>query len=235
MNKNNKITIGILGGMGPYASLAFMKKLLDLTQAKKDWEHLRIVMDNNPHIPSRTRAFLYNENSPVEGMVESCKKLANYPVDIILLPCNSATYFLPQVQKEIGIPILSIVEATCTSLKNKFKKGTGIVVWGGTITHSTHLYAPHLQQLGYVYIKMDQGDNQTITNIIEDIKLNNEKADIGKIRTHIEHTLKKYNCSVIILGCSEFGCIIELLAGYPIIDSDTEYAKYVIELAKENV
>ncbi|MBS1627467.1 MAG: aspartate/glutamate racemase family protein [Bacteroidetes bacterium] len=235
MIKNNKITIGILGGMGPYASLSFLKKLLDLTEAKKDWEHLRIILDNNPHIPSRTRAFLYNEESPVEGMIESCQKLVNYPVDIILLPCNSATYFLPYVQPQINIPIISIVEATCKSLNNKVSNGARIIVWGGVITYTAQLYKSQLQQFGYEYVEMDENDSKIVFNFIEEIKLNNNQVDIDRIKLHIKNTLHKYNCSNIILGCSEFGCIIDQLSQYPLIDSDTEYAKYVIELMKNNV
>ncbi|MBS1640276.1 MAG: aspartate/glutamate racemase family protein [Bacteroidetes bacterium] len=235
MKKNNKKIIGILGGMGPYASLSFLKKLLDLTKAKKDWDHLRVILDNNPHIPSRTRAFLYDEESPVEGMIESCQKLAKYPVDIILLPCNSATYFLPYVQPKINIPTISIVEATCQSLKNKVSKGTRIIVWGGVITYSTQLYKPYLQQLGYEYVEMSEDDNKIVLNFIEDIKLNDNMVDINRIKLHIETTLSKYNSSLIILGCSEFGCIIDQLYNYPLIDSDTEYAKFVIEYVRNNV
>lgn len=235
MKKNNKTVIGILGGMGPYASVSFMKTLLDLTGAKKDWEHLRIIMDNNPHIPSRTRAFLYNEESPVLGMIESCKKLEKYPVDIILLPCNSATYYLPQVQKEINIPIISIVEATCLALHSRIKIGRKIIVWGGEVTLRTDLYTSSLQQLGYKHIVMDEEDNVIVINCIEDIKLNDSRADIKRIKAHIEKVLRKYSCDCIILGCSEFGCVVDQLSMYPIIDSDTEYAKYIISLIKQRV
>jgi hypothetical protein len=87
-NYTNK-RIGILGGMGPYATVIFMKNILDMTDAEKDWEHIHTIVDNNTKIPSRSRAILFNETSPLDGMLESCKKLESYTVDTIVIPCNS--------------------------------------------------------------------------------------------------------------------------------------------------
>ena len=58
-------TIGILGGMGPYATVELFSKILKFTPARKDQEHLRIIIDNNPKIPDRTEAILGNGKSPL--------------------------------------------------------------------------------------------------------------------------------------------------------------------------
>ena len=68
-------TIGILGGMGPYATVYFYKQILDSTPVKKDWDHFRILIDSNVKIPSRTRAVLYNETSPVPDLINSINDL----------------------------------------------------------------------------------------------------------------------------------------------------------------
>ena len=102
-NSKNKKTIGILGGMGPYATLMFLKNILSLTKADKDSDHIRTITDSNIDIPSRSRAILFNEVSPLNGMIDSCKKLKNYPVDAIYVPCNSADFWLDEVQKSIKI------------------------------------------------------------------------------------------------------------------------------------
>ena len=119
MLKNQKV-VGILGGMGPFATALFFEKMLELTPAKKDWEHLRIIIDNNPKIPSRSRHYLYGEESPVLGMIETCRRLEAYPVDFIVIPCNSASCFLEDVQAKINIPILNIFEITVDAIKNEY-------------------------------------------------------------------------------------------------------------------
>lgn len=131
MNTMQTKTIGILGGMGPLATALFFKKLVEATPAKKDWEHLRVIIDNDPHIPSRTRHFLYKEESPVPRMIADCQKLAAYPVDFIVIPCNSASYFLPEIQPHITVPILNIMETTARGLASSHPGIRRVAVLGG--------------------------------------------------------------------------------------------------------
>ena len=98
---NQESTIGILGGMGPYATNFFLKRILDLTPVKLDKDHFHTIIDNNVKIPSRTRAVKYNEQSPVNDMVNSINNLAKIGCDFVMLPCNSAHYFYNQVSEKI--------------------------------------------------------------------------------------------------------------------------------------
>ena len=90
-DRPNDRTVGILGGMGPHATADFFALLVRLTPAEKDWNHLHIVVENNPRIPSRTRAFLFGEESPVPYLVAGAKRLEAAGAQVIVVPCNSAT------------------------------------------------------------------------------------------------------------------------------------------------
>jgi len=83
-------TIGILGGMGPYATVELFSKILKFTPARKDQEHLRIIIDNNLKIPDRTEAILGNGKSLLPEMIATAKNLEKAKVDFILIPCNTA-------------------------------------------------------------------------------------------------------------------------------------------------
>ena len=227
------LTVGILGGMGPYATLAFFEKILKLTPAEKDWNHLHLVIDNNPHIPSRSRAYLYKEESPAEDMVASCKKLESYPVDIIAIPCNSAMYFLNSVKEKIGVPILNIVEVTSGRVKNKINPGKRIAVWGGIITYLEKSYKPYLEKEGFLFIDHDEEDQDLITSYIEEIKKTGG-LDLPIFKKFLSDYSIKYRPDAVILGCTEFGCLSSVyteLADTIFIDSDTELALYIIDLA----
>ena len=78
-------TLGILGGMGPFASNFFVKRVLDLSPATTDHEHFRIIVDHNPHIPSRTRAILYGEESPAPYTIDAINKLQEHGADLVAL------------------------------------------------------------------------------------------------------------------------------------------------------
>lgn len=232
MDKSFKpnVTVGILGGMGPFATLAFYEKLLKLTPAQKDWNHLRIIIDNNPHIPSRSRAYLYDEESPVKEMIESCLKLQYYPTDFIVIPCNSAMYYLKDVRKQITVPILNIIEITSKRISNKIEKNSRIAVWGGIITYLEKLYRPYILKEGHKYIDHHKNDQKQIEYFIESIKIG-QSIITTQLDVFIKKYINKYKPDAIVFGCTEFGCLPDLNSKYSntvFIDSDTELASYII-------
>jgi aspartate racemase len=100
-------TIGILGGMGPEATLDFFGKIIQNTPATSDQEHLRVIIDNNPKIPDRTEAILGKGESPVPVMVQGGLSLAKAGADFIVIPCISAHFFLDELRCNLSLPIIS--------------------------------------------------------------------------------------------------------------------------------
>lgn len=229
-------TIGILGGMGPYASSTFLLRILNATVIKNEREHLHIVLDSNPHLPSRTRHVLYGEKSPVPEMIESCLKLANYPVDAIALPCNSASAWLEDVQCEIPIPVLNIIEATVSELNNYLDKGRRVAVWGGLVTYQMGTYRDYLEKQGYVYIQHEEKYQRSIEGFIERIKLNlisdELLFEINQLASLFKEELE---ADIVVLGCTEFGCVDYKRYNFEFMDSLDVYARYVVNYAKCNL
>jgi len=232
MNLKQKI-IGVVGGMGPYATVSFFQKLIDLTPAKKDWEHLRILIDCNAKIPSRTRSILYGEASPVPRIIESIKGLSLIGADFIAMPCNSAHYFHDEIISKIKIPLLDIVKIASDGIKKRgFKKP---LILGGYITTQKKLYSEHLSEAVYPQGKWAD----LVTDILEEIKLKSENVGEEKQARFIE-LVDNYKNQIdsIILACTELSIIFHYTSIFskPIIDSTYEYAKAVVNYARgENV
>ena len=107
-----KKTIGILGGRGPLATADLFRKIVTMTKAGCDNDHIRIYIDDNAQIPDRTGAILAGGPDPVPVMADSLRKLEACGADCIIMPCNTAHYFLPRLQKMTATPFLSMLEAT---------------------------------------------------------------------------------------------------------------------------
>lgn len=232
MNPRSK-AIGILGGMGPYATLAFFQNLLRLTPATKDWDHLRVVIDNNPQIPSRSRHYLLGEESPVAGMIDSCRRLQAYPVELIAIPCNSACYYLPAVQLEIAIPIVNIIEVSVEALVRDYPSASTVGVLGGAITYGAKTYQPFLagHRVGYLH---HQPETQTeIEQVIEEIKRVGDGAAAERICADlIQRYRRAHEVDAIILGCTELCGSGVRRAEFPIVDSSLELAKFLVSWAR---
>ena len=107
-------TIGIIGGMGPMATVDLMQKIIQATDAHEDQEHIHILVDNNTDIPDRTAAILGQGPSPLPELLKSAERLTTQGADFLIMGCNTAHYFLPLMLPELKIPVISMIEATAS-------------------------------------------------------------------------------------------------------------------------
>jgi aspartate racemase len=105
--------VGIIGGMGPEATVDLMKRVIRATPAADDIDHIRMVVDNNPKVPSRIKALVERTGeSPVPCMAEMARRLTAWGVDFLAIPCNTAHYYYDQVRAAVTIPVLNMVDRT---------------------------------------------------------------------------------------------------------------------------
>ncbi|MBT8370857.1 MAG: amino acid racemase [Deltaproteobacteria bacterium] len=128
-------TIGILGGMGPEATLDCFSKIIKNTPAQIDQDHLRVVMDSNPKVPDRTAAIIGDGESPVAVIVDGCAALERAGADFIIIPCVSAHFFFTEIQQQAHLPILSIFNAVAESIIRDYPgiRTVGLLATTGTI------------------------------------------------------------------------------------------------------
>lgn len=219
--------------MGPYASSFFLQKILNNSIVKTDRDHLHVVLDSNPHIPSRTRHVLYGEESPVPQMIEACLKLEKYPVDVIVIPCNSASAWNSVIQRKLTIPILNIMKITANALSDfRIIKSSRIAVWGGLVTYKKETYRSYLESIGYIFVQHAEEHQKQIEYFIETIKLNKvSKSFVCGINSFASTYMEKLDVDMIIMGCTEFGCIDDALYEFKHVNSLNIYAKYVVKYA----
>lgn len=127
--------IGILGGMGPEATIDLFQKIVKLTKAKRDQDHLRILIDNNPKIPDRTQAILGKGPNPLPQLLRSGKTLEHAGAHFLVIPCVTAHFFHATLQKRLRIPVLHLVEETVrfVTLRLKRVRRLGLLATTGTL------------------------------------------------------------------------------------------------------
>ena len=130
-----KKTIGILGGMGPEATVDCFAKIIKCTPAKKDQDHLRVLIDSNPKIPDRPAAIIGKGKSPVPAMVQGCHSLQLAGADFIIIPCVAAHFFLEEVRQQARLPILSIFDEVAETIAREHPRmqAVGILAISATI------------------------------------------------------------------------------------------------------
>ena len=224
-----KKTIGILGGMGPLATADLFRKIVTMTKAGCDNNHIRIYIDDNASIPDRTAAILSGGKDPTPIMADSLKKLEGCGADCIIMPCNTAHYFLPRLQAMTEVPFLSMLEATARTCARTFPgKTAAILATKGTL--STGLYEEALKAQGVGYLVPDAEEQDALMRVIyEGVKADAAPEAYRADMEGVMKTLAAKGADYFILGCTELPVAADLLGlTQPMIDPTTELAKAAI-------
>ena len=114
-------TVGIIGGMGPEATVDLMQRIIRLTPARDDIDHIRCIVDNNPKVPSRIKAIIEKTGEdPGPCMADMGRRLENAGADFLVIACNTAHYYYDAVQKAVSIPVINLIELVSNYVKNEF-------------------------------------------------------------------------------------------------------------------
>lgn len=202
-----EITLGVLGGLGPLATVYFADMVVKLTDAKCDQEHISMVILNHPSIPDRTDYILDNSKpDPLPVMIADAKRLEGAGADFIVIPCNTAHYFYDRIQDNINIPMLNIIDETVSYAKNTVDnlKTLGILATKGTL--SALSYQRACQKYGIGCLTPDEEDSRLLMHIIYDGVKAGGKVDFDAFESLIDR-MKNNGCEAVILGCTELSVI----------------------------
>lgn len=200
----DNFVIGVLGGMGTYATINLFRQYAEVFPAEKEWERPRIVIDNRCTMPSRVRAFLYNENVEklIDEMSDSMKHLVDSGCTKIILACNTSHLFLPKIYEkvpELRNKVMNIIDNCIEEIKND---GADVVyLLGSEGTIESRIYQSKLEQNG---IKCLVPEPKEYGECIEAVKQNKYTDEI---QNKFSTLVNRYDSC--ILGCTELPILYE--------------------------
>lgn len=195
-------TIGIIGGMGPLATVHLFERIVLRTKAEKDQDHIRVLVDSNTNIPDRTKAIISNGETPVIELSNSAKILEKSGADFLIMPCNTAHYFIDEIKKSVNIPFINMPEETVNYTYEKYGKDTvvGLLATDGTI--KSKIYENYYSKLGIKTIIPIKTQVKIMEFIYDVIKKGNYNAGTELLFECVEE-LKDLGATAFLLGCTE--------------------------------
>ncbi len=227
-----RYTIGILGGMGPLATVDLYRKIIELTPANADQDHLHVIIDADPRIPDRTAALLNNGPDPTPWLVASAQRLEAAGADFLIVPCNTAHAFLSTVCEKISIPIISMIEETAHQVSRMLPTGSsvGILATAGTI--ASRLYQEALARRHLEALVPDSEQQLLVTHAITRVKAGNLDTETTRLALAAGQWLVERGARALVLGCTELPLIFPQDAlTVPIIDPTRLLAEAAVAIA----
>lgn len=206
-----KKALGILGGMGPLATADLFRKIVLNTRASHDNDHIRIYIDDNSSIPDRTGAILRGGPSPLPAMTDSLRKLEACGAECIIMPCNTAHYYIDELSSLTNVPFISITDATADFCKRTFPEKTACIL-GTAATLAMGLYDKALTKAGVPFIKPDEEDTRRLMRVIYDgVKAGAPLSSVAADWDRVLENGRARGADYFILGCTELPIIAEEL------------------------
>ena len=198
--------IGILGGMGPEATVELYRIIIEMTPAQKDQDHFRIFIDNNPKVPDRTAAIRGEGEDVLPVLVDSGRTLQDAGADFLAIPCNTAHYWLEELQQSLSIPVIDMVGETALAVSRHTPsfKTVGLMATTGTV--EVGLYQKALNENDIRVLLPDKEEQARIMEAIYKVKAADYTGKENVV--NIGNRLITQGADGIVLGCTEIPLLV---------------------------
>jgi len=223
-------TIGIIGGMGPMATVDLFEKIVAATEAGCDQEHIHILIDNNTDIPDRTAGILGKGPSPVPEMLASVRRLTESGADALIMGCNTAHYFLPELLPHMRVPFINMLEETARYCFRLGLHRVGLLASGGT--YASGIYAKAFACMGMQIISPDAAGQKVCHDIIcHGVKAGNAAYDASAFHSLLAD-MQRDGVESFILGCTEMPLAVRMYGAHGhFIDATQVLAEAAVRFA----
>ena len=226
--------IGIIGGLGPEATIDLYRKIIAATPADIEQEHLRVLIDSNPKTPCRIKAILEGGISSGPVLAEMAQGLERSGADLLVMACNTAHYYYPQIVDAVDIPVLNIIEETVKSIKKLLPNIHRVGIMASHALLQTGLYQEALNHGGLKVIRPSDGEAAKMMTCIFRFKAGSGADSIQHEVQALARKLIDNGAQVIIAGCTELPLLIrDEDLRVPLVDPTEVLAIAAVSIAKD--
>lgn len=209
MLEPRKKIVGVIGGLGPEATLDFFGKVLEATTAATDQEHLHLIIDNNPGAPDRTAALAGNGPSPAPSLARTAIRLEQAGAEVLVMVCNTAHAFSSAITDVVQIPFLNIIGVTCEAAVKAVPslRRVGVLATEGALTAG--LYEDELRSRGIEHLALEGDSRAEFMDLIMRVKAGDKSDEVRNGMRLLAHELIDRGAEVIIAGCTEVPLVLQ--------------------------
>ena len=204
--------IGILGGMGPLATADFFSKVIAATAAARDEDHVPLLIQSDPRVPSRPAAILRGGPSPLPALLAGRDRLITAGALALAMPCNTAHVWLPDLRQGCPVPFLSIVDASCDEAAARTQPGAAIGIIGTEATLKSGMFNNELARRGFTPLLPNDNElRDWVLPAIDKVKAG-RAAEGGQQVERAVQALFDRGAQVVVLACTETPLALDAIA-----------------------
>lgn len=214
--------LGVLGGMGPAATLDFLAKLQAATPVKREQDHLRVLVDINPKVPDRN----VSDSDPGPVLAAMAEGLRNSGADVLAIACNTAHAYAREVEA-CGLPLVDMLETAGLAAKAKGASVVGVLGTGLALS----LYRDRFSHMGLEVVMLDDHEQVEFMALLYRIKQGDLSPTSRETMAALAHRLVGKGAQGVVAGCTEVPLVLSQDAlSVPFLDATEELARRCVEV-----
>ncbi|MBA4013294.1 MAG: aspartate racemase [Phenylobacterium sp.] len=194
------LVLGVLGGMGPAATLDFLAKLQALTPAERDQDHIRTLVDINPQVPDRNDPL----NKPGPVLAEMAGALHGAGADVLAIACNTAHAYADVITRASGLPLIDMIGTASAAARDSGARRAGVL---GT-RDALKLYREYLAAQGMGMVTLEPERQEAFMALIYRIKRGERGPEVREAMAALTADLAAGGAEAIIAGCTEVPLVL---------------------------
>jgi aspartate racemase len=199
-------TVGLIGGMGPAATLDFFGRILKRTKALRDEDHLRVIIDNNTKVPGRDAASKGEGPSPGAALAATARGLQTAGADFIVMACNTAHAYEAEIRAAIAVPFLSMIDETVAAVAELRPERVGLLAADPCLR--ANLYQDACGKAGLNLVLLPPDSQRTLQGLINRIKSGDTGDTVRRSMAVLAGKLEAQGAEVIVAGCTEVPIVL---------------------------
>ncbi len=215
-------TIGVLGGLGPAATVDFYAKLVAATPAARDQDHIHVVIDADPEVPNRNEAIAGTGPSPAPRLVAMARRLEAAGAEALFMVCNAAHAYAGEVQAAVGVPLVSIVEETVAATLRSAPRAERVGVLAAAGAQDARLYPEAFGRAGVSVIEPVGERRERFMELLYRIKAGDLGPATRAGMLALALALIAEGAEAIVAGCTEVPLVLsrdDLGGAVPLVSS----------------
>lgn len=200
--------VGILGGMGPEATILLQQKVLDAVNAREDQDHIPLLIDMNPQVPSRIAHLLEKSGEdPGPTLGAMAARLEQSGSAALAMPCNTAHFYADAIASAVHIPLLNMIDLAVDHGAQRLDRGACVGILGSPAVRQAKLFehAFGAHGISVIWPKNDHDMLKAIRMVKADGPCNAARA----ILSAASQELAVEGASLQFVACSEFSLIVD--------------------------
>ena len=230
--KAPKRTVGILGGMGPEATILLMQKIVDAIDARDDADHIPLLVDQNSQVPSRIRRLIEGTGpDPAPVLARMAKRLETAGAEALAMPCNTAHHYSETIRQAVSIPFIDMVELSVRHARDLAGPGSGVGILASPAVRRVGLFEPAFAKAELTPLYAT--DEDMTLRAIQLLKREGPTEEARKILRAASAEMFDRGASVQMIACTEFSLIAAAVStGVPVFDTLGVLVDAIVDFSK---